>query len=277
MVHITTFMVAAAAVMMGVQSLDHSSAEAIGSQLVASEVLPSASVSEVHADGLFDGIEDFFKNLPTPAFGLPPFSFGPLPKISDTPDNTIDLKIPGATHSVVKGKRAVHDDEVSSAAPSASASASASHAHSHSHHKSAVKAALRARGMRGAGFRAAQFKSKSAEEHSASASASSAHAEPSHLARRDNHSSVGGTPSSSAESSEITPVDEDLDAVIAEAELKMSDIDKLGSAFFGGEAYASITRAFAKEVAAHSSDIAALSSLAKKAGSIKLPKATHDP
>lgn len=46
MVHITTFMVAAAAVMMGVQSLDHSSAEAIGSQLVASEVLPSASVSE---------------------------------------------------------------------------------------------------------------------------------------------------------------------------------------------------------------------------------------
>lgn len=38
-------MVAAAAVMMGVQCLDEASAEAIESQLVASEIIPSSSAS----------------------------------------------------------------------------------------------------------------------------------------------------------------------------------------------------------------------------------------
>lgn len=45
MVQLTTFMVAAAAVMMGVQCLDQASVEAIESQLIASGVIPSSSVS----------------------------------------------------------------------------------------------------------------------------------------------------------------------------------------------------------------------------------------
>lgn len=53
--------------------------------------------------------------------------------------------------------------------------------------------------------------------------------------------------------------------------MNLSDLAKIGDAILGHDIYSSISKAIQKEISAHSSEIAALSSVFQKIGSVKLP------